>query len=246
MADILKDSLLKVDRAKKHIDDIKAAVLRLEGSYASAVEYHSDNSVSLKYSSPEESRFLKEIALVLGDAMHNLRTALDYAWVAARLHIDPTVEVQNIKFPFRDTLQYLDAAMTGAKINLLAPALFDGMRRDIKPYDGGNDMLVRLHRFDIADKHLLLTPVIGNASIQDAAVEDKSGTVHAVNTHAIPGDGPLRTTFLPGHKIKEHGHISIGVLFDKRSAFKEWEIVPVVDVLAVHVLDTLRKIDSWI
>jgi hypothetical protein len=246
MSDLIADALLKLDRAKQHINEIKITVLRLQNTYTSVVEHHPDGSVSLKYSSSEESQILEQASLILGDAMHNLRTALDYVWVAARRSIDPAVETSCVKFPFRDTLHELDAAMTGTKIDLLAPRLFDGMRTEIKPYCGGNDMLVRLHRFDIDDKHLLLTPVIGNASILDAAVEDKSGTVHMVNTHAIPGNGPIRTTFFPGHKIKEHGHISIGVLFDKRSAFKEWEIVPVVDVLAVHVLDTLRKIDSWI
>jgi hypothetical protein len=243
---LIGDALLKLDRAKQHISDIITTLLRLERSYTSCVENHSDGCVSLKYSSGEESQLLQQVALILGDAMHNLRTALDYAWVAARKRLDPAVNVGHIKFPFRDTLQELDAAMAGAKINLLAPRLFEGIRTDIQPYGGGNDMLVRLHRFDIEDKHLLLTPVIGHASISGATVKDKSGVVHEVNTDAVSGNGALRVTFFTGHQIQEHGQISIGVLFDERSAFKAWEVIAVVDTLTAHVLNTLRKIDSWI
>jgi hypothetical protein len=246
VSDLIANSLLKVDRAEKHIADIKATILRLQGTYTSVVEDDSKTGTSsLKYDSTEAPQILSEIALMFGDAVHNLRTSLDYAWVAAMRRINPAMADKHAKFPFRSTLQELDAALAGRNINVAAPKLFDGMRTVIKPYDRGNDMLVRLHDLDIADKHLLLTPVVAYSSISGATVEDETGRVIELNTDGVEGDGPWYVA-LGQYKVKDQGHISVTVLFDQGAAVPRWEVLPVVEVLPLHVINALRKIDSWL
>lgn len=247
MSDLFRNSLFKVDRAKKHIADLNAAVLALQDSYASSVEHNSETGVvSLKFDSPVADHLITEIALILGDAIHNLRTSLDYAWVAALHKINPAIADRYTKFPFRNTLQELDAAMNGRNINVVAPVLFNGMRNDIKPYRGGDDSLFRLHELDIADKHLLLTPVVSYSSISGGTVEDETGRLHDLNTIGIHGDGPFYVTFVPGYKIKDHGHISVNVLFDQGAAVPQWEVLSVLQPLPFQVTNVLTKIDSWI
>ena len=225
MSDLLRNSRLKVDRAKKHIADIKATIQELQDSFASTVEHDSKSGVvALKYDSPEAPRIVNEIALMFGDAVHNLRTSLDYAWVAVMRQINPAMVDGYTKFPFREALKGLDAALTGRKINVAAPRLFDGMRTDIKPYRGGNDSLCRLHDLNIADKHLLLTPVVSYSSISGGTVEDETGRSHDLNTFGIEGDGPFYVSFLPGYKVKDHGHISVTVLFDEGAPNPRWDM----------------------
>jgi len=248
MSDLFSESRLKVDRAKKHIADIKVAIQELQDSYTSVVEHNPKTGVvSLKYYSFQDARLVGEMALIFGDAIHNLRTSLDYAWVAAMRQINPATVDRHTKFPFRETLQDLDAALTGRNIDVAAPRLFDGMRTDIKPYRGGNDSLCRLHDLDIADKHLLLTPVVSYSSISDGTVEDETGRPHDLNTHGIEGDGPFYVTFRPGYKIKDHGHISLTVLFGEgASAPARWDVFAVVEELPFHVTNVLRKIATWL
>ncbi len=247
VSDLIADSLLKVDRAKHHIADIKATILNLQGSYTSTVEHNPKRGVvSLKYDSSEAPRIVSEIALMLGDAVHNLRTSLDYVWVAAIQQITPNMVSRYTKFPFRETSQELDAALTRAKIDVAAPKLFDGMRTDIKPYRGGNDTLCRLHDLDIADKHLLLTPVVSYSSISDGTVEDETGRLIELNTDGIEGDGPFYVPLFSRYKIKNHGHISVTVLFGEGASIPRWEVSAVVEELPFHVTNVVRKIRTWI
>jgi len=247
VTDLTANSVLKVDRAKKHIADIRAAIQDLQNSYASTVEQNSKTGVvSLKYDSPRASGIVKEIALIFGDAVHNLRTALDYVWVAAMLHINPAVDIRHLKFPFRNSLQELDAALTGRQINITSPRLFDGMRTDIKPYSGGNDSIWRLHNLDISDKHLLLTPVISYSSISDGRVKDERGRPHELHTFGIRGDGPFYVDMFPGYQVEEHGHISVGVLFDEGAPVPQWEVIAVLEELPLHVTSAMNKIQSWL
>jgi hypothetical protein len=247
MSDLLRGPLLKVDRANKHIVDIKETIRDLQNSYASTVEHDSKTGVvTLKYDSLEAPRLVSQIALMFGDAVHNLRTSLDYVWFAIMRQIDPAIADKYTKFPFKDTLQELDAALNGRKINVIAPRLFDGMRTEIKPYRGGNDGLCRLHDLDIADKHLLLTPVVSYSSISGGTVEDDAGRPHDLNTHGIEGDGPFYVSLFPGYKIKGHGHISVTVLFDEGASVPRWELLPVVETLPFLVTNVLHQIKAWV
>lgn len=247
MSDLFNNSRLKVDRANKHIADLTATIFSLQGSYTSTVEHHPKTRVvSLKYNSVEECRLLGEIALIFGDAIHNLRTSLDYAWFAAMHKINPAIAGRYTKFPFRDTIKNLDAALTERKINVAAPRLFDGILTDIKPYRGGNDSLRRLHDLDIADKHFLLTPVVSYSSISDGTVEDEAGRLHELNTDGVRGNGPFYVDLVPGYKIKNHGHISVDVLFDKGAPVPEWQVLPVIEPLPDLVLSIVNKIDYWL
>jgi len=247
MSDLFRESRLKIDRAKKHIADIRAAILGLQGTYTSTVEHDSNRgAVSLKYDSSQASRIVTEIALMFGDAIHNLRTSLDYAWIAAMRHINPAIVDKYTKFPFRENLQDLDAALTGRKIDVDAPRLFDGMRTVIKPYRGGDDALCRLHDLDIADKHLLLTPIVSYSSISGGTVEDETGRTIDLNTHGIEGDGPFYVSLHAGYQIKNHGHISVNVLFDEGSSIPRWEVFPVIEPLPTLVTNVLDRINSWI
>jgi hypothetical protein len=247
MDDLLRDSILKIGRAEKHIADLNATILELQDSYVSAVEHDSERGiVSLKYDSPRAAHLVKEVALIFGDAIHNLRTSLDYAWVAIVRQVSPAMVDGYTKFPFRETARDLDAALTGRRIDVAAPRLFDGMRTDIKPYRGGNDSLCRLHDLDIADKHLLLTPVVSYSSISDGTVEDETGRPHDLNTFGIEGDGPFYVSLNPGYKIKDHGHISVTVLFDEGTPTPRCQVSSVIETLPIQVTKILQKLRTMV
>src|SRR5262249_28235966 len=96
------------------------------------------------------------LSLLIGDGIHNLRSALDHlAWqLVVANHSTPNSEtgfpISDLPKNFKSLLhQRLGAASSQAK------AVCEGLQ----PYRGGKDALWRLHRLDIADKHRLLIPV---------------------------------------------------------------------------------------
>lgn len=156
--DNLRGAKLKLDRAIHHIDDVKDAILRFAQSKpyfifedfdAEAREYVI--KAGLKRELPGE------LFTISGDAIHNLRTALDYlACVLAQER--GIVNVDGIYFP---TGRWQDAKMDAGrwgkiqKLGTRAICLLDDLntssiwRRDNRV----------LHVLDLTDKHRSLLPI---------------------------------------------------------------------------------------
>ena len=94
------------------------------------------------------------IAVIAGDVLQNLRTALDYiAW-----QICPaSLRHPQTSFPVSDNATKYEAEKL-RKIKGMPQAAIDAIDAT-KPYKGGNDTLWRLHRLNIIDKHRLLLTV---------------------------------------------------------------------------------------
>jgi hypothetical protein len=95
----------------------------------------------------------KRIPLLAGDAVHSLRTALDY--LAYSLTPKPPGQVLNlIYFPISKSLKEYEAE--SARKTKGMPQEIKKRIDAFKPYGGGNDLLWELHHLDIVDKHRLL------------------------------------------------------------------------------------------
>lgn len=80
----IESAWLKIDRAEKHIDDLDAIIGSLPDAYVSSIEADSQGrGNSIKYHLPNDAAINREMGLIIGDAIHNLKTALDHAWIVA-------------------------------------------------------------------------------------------------------------------------------------------------------------------
>src|SRR5580658_7083077 len=189
--DHFKAARLKINRAKKHITDFDAARLAIPDRYVSTIEIHPEHGgISIKYDLPEEEDLLSGLAVIAGDAIHNLRSALDYAWVGTIERFFPGTSEPYAKFPIRETEIDVRGALNGRGIEFSVPNLFKRVVHDIKPYRGGNDGLYRLHCLDIADKHYLLIPVLNATVIKELVVEDEHGEIIRGDTWPITKRAP--------------------------------------------------------
>lgn len=117
-------------------------------------------------------QFPDEIPLILGDAVHNLRTSLDLlACDLVALNNKPTADVY---FPFAKSADKLDHVIKSRHFDLAGEDAVE-LLRDIKPYTGGNLMLRALHDLDIMDKHQLIIPVHHRSRITKMVSRDPSG-----------------------------------------------------------------------
>ena len=147
---------LKAKRAKRHICDLNTEISAFlhRDPYVVRVEpFHKPGSYALRY--VERENIPETFPLIIGDAVHNLRTALDHLAVAlVRLAGKST---KNVYFPFADSAQNLEGAIASRKIARAGPKVVDEIRL-LQPYKGGNLVLRGIHDLDIADKHAMLTP----------------------------------------------------------------------------------------
>ena len=168
---------LKVKRAQKHISDLGEAFTRFiqTQTHTFKINYETETD-TCKFS--VEVHFGEaihgELAIILGDAIHNLRAALDHAtWEL--LGIDGGTQDRDTAFPFSTVKLEYEAACNRIKTP----------RDDTKKFlialaaypDGAGENLFALKCIDNIDKHQVLTPVIGMASVDYVEVIKPNGEI---------------------------------------------------------------------
>ena len=148
--------LVKIDRAREHLRDLEA----LSGGSDHRNAYDFGPTFDPLGNAIEDIGPLvvleSRIPAMAGDAIHNLRCALDhlvFQLIEAGVEggTTRTAKPEDIGFPIFETEQdYTSNRMRkvhGARRQAIAA--IDALR----PYRGGDDLLWRLHRLDINDKH---------------------------------------------------------------------------------------------
>ena len=157
---------IKIERAKKHIDDLDISCKFFFASDPYVVESKSDPKTGQRaYHLISVKDVPPAISPIVGDILQNLRSALDH--MAFQLFkIGPGgrsgEDGRHIYFPiFDDAAMYKSGVIRKVK----------GMRQDaidaihaVKPYKGGNEILWRLHALNNLAKHRLLITAISSLS----------------------------------------------------------------------------------
>lgn len=183
-------TILKIERAHHHIAELEGVVRR----------HRAENIRALNPKLYQNRRKLrgfgrpvpKYAPLVVGDAIHNLRTALDHCYCALVEANGGTINSRT-RFPFHGDRKSAEAALKGQKDAFLpSKAVIACILDDIKPFkDGGND-LYGIHRLDIADKHHILIAT---------EVETRIGELQIVREHGTRGGTWRNFSFVTKHDM---------------------------------------------
>lgn len=238
------DARLKVKRANKHIADIDRIVASLPDRYVMEVEDQRSGGHSIKHGLPQSEQILRHLALLIGDAIHNLKTALDYAWLRTIEKLAPDAVGDFAKFPIRKTREELEAALKGRKIHISSPALFERIISDVKSYKGGNDLIYALHILDISDKHRLLIPLMNVAVVDDIVVKTKKGEVIKGSTWATTGPGPYYVDFDETVEIESTGKLAITIAFKQQDALQGLNVSDTLTGFAKIVLYAIQLLED--
>jgi hypothetical protein len=110
----------------------------------------------------------KHLSAVLGDIIHNLRTAFDL--LACDLVRLKGKNVKNVYFPFCDHPGGLNEMIKRRNFDRAGSDAV-ALVKSLKPYRGGNDALRAIHDLDVLDKHQALVPVIGAGTSPQALIK---------------------------------------------------------------------------
>jgi hypothetical protein len=155
---------LKVKRAKHHIADLEGRINTFftgEPDPYPIVKRHDSGTGDLVYKLGECSPIPEDFALIIGDILQNLRTALDHLVWQLILSNGGTPNNRS-GFPIAKTIKEYEAE-SPKRVEGMAPDAIK-MIRDLNPYCGGNEDLFGLHILNNADKHRILL-VVGAAHI---------------------------------------------------------------------------------
>lgn len=167
MADPLASARKKLERAEHHLVTLREAedrFLKTEPYEVVRAEVEA-NGLEHVYRLEVRTEPPPELALILGDAIHNVRSALDHIVYGTACHVDPGLSRQAKK-----KLQFVVCAEPGEieskrKEGRFGPpgehqAIFEALQ----PCEGGPAWLPIINRLDNIDKHRRLTLLAGATS----------------------------------------------------------------------------------
>ncbi len=223
--DPLRSPKLKIERAKTLIQEVERQI----SDFTNTVPYNfvigphpSDGGLRVANIHVGEDVPV-EISLVVGDAIHNLRTALDH--IACCLSASNGKTMNGVSFPFAEDRAGYEARAP-EKMRKLTPAAKKLINR-LKPYGGGNDLLYMLNKLDLRDKHQTLF-------LHSIYLGGYSGTFscdHPIQINSEPfgslDDGVHFATFPAQAKFVQNLQITVGVTFSDIRGIED-QPVPII------------------
>ena len=206
-----------------------------------------------------EARLLQPIPVfvpaILGDAIHNLWSALDLMTCRLIAEWNPGIPVTNSRFmfPFTDRGPAAVEQCIRSTIPNIPPYALRLYRR-LKPYKGGNKILSTLRELDVCDKHRLIIPTVASAGSllvtflmrlpgEDKPVPSPRIAIRSETPTIIADDyveiyaGPARK---PNANLKEEYGIEIA--FGEGPAFGR-NLVKELDTMGAHVTKIINIFD---
>src|SRR6266702_6379559 len=118
MASPFYGARLKIERAKEHINDLNSRAQLFADTHPHTINLETDLDTGDKLLSiaPAEP-FPDQLVCILGDALHNLRSALDHAWCSMVVS-----QTKWTRFPLRDTKQSFESAIVPSRLWKRGPA----------------------------------------------------------------------------------------------------------------------------
>jgi hypothetical protein len=244
MVEMFHGPRLKIERAKQHISDLSARlnIFATSNFYRLDIEKDSDSGHDvLKFTITQS--LPEDIALISGDAIHNLRSALDFA--VSDLFLQKTgARSKYAKFPFRASKNELELALNGGDISQAPKAILDFILNEIKPYEGGNATICALHSLDILDKHMLLLPIAQVGALLGASFEDdRKNTFRHLDLYVEAGKVQFPFATAGNLRITDYGKPTIFLFFADGMPLQGQLVLPTLIGLTKDISDILEQFE---
>ena len=173
MDNLFPSAQSKIQRANKHIRDLNSMLSEFGDSefYELTVEFDPIRKTNHLRFDIDASGFTTDAALITGDVLHNLRSALDILYYEV---VAEGTGTRWTRFPIcdkrGDLIRRLDAALSSHQVSI---GMHDFIIDTIKPYQDGNYALWALHDLNILDKHKLLIPAMQVVRFEGVRLEDE-------------------------------------------------------------------------
>jgi hypothetical protein len=250
MTDIFQGAKLKIERANEHINDLylQSREFSKTDPYSILVESNPETGDSvLKISMDQIAP--DRMLLTVGDAIHNLRSALDFAM--SDIEFDTTgTRDPHTHFPIRPTRNDLVAAINGGLKKKAPEAILNFIVDTIQPYKAGRgEPIWSLNALDIEDKHRLLIAKKDITHIRTIHCKDGGGEHFTVTEWAMihPHVSVYPCIGRKNVQIADKGKASFGIVFGDGMPFYGKAILPTIRNLSHFISGTLNSLErAWL
>jgi hypothetical protein len=175
---------LKVKRACRHIQDLQTVFATFLNSDFCKITIEQEPDTGQQFLKVVSIASLPpETPLIIGDTVHNLRTALDHSIVEI-------LKGRNgVQFPIGKERHNLESHTTYQAIKKTLPDLANFFLNDIMPYDTGHPSIWAVAKLDNIDKHNLLIAITTVQKLSGVSLEHQNMRMDADSCSSRP---PLR------------------------------------------------------
>jgi hypothetical protein len=227
---------LKVQRANRHIENLQAVIA--DFSADKFYEFVVDGNLGAIV-----TRLLKpfpdDVPLIIGDAVHNMRSALDHTVTAI---VQSTVKQRDRLFPFHKDRKCL--VSDTAKLDPIEKSLAGAKRLivdEAQSYEGGNGNLYGLHLLDRIDKHNEIIVTTAIAFADRLIVRENGRVVMAVNKIVFDVKSPILSIGSPANfSVDYDGKSAIEIRFAKHLPFGAEPVIPTLVDLSQRVMKIIE------
>lgn len=260
--DILIGPRLKVQRAYRHIDELRTRSAPLDRKlYTFAVEkqrqWHlgagtdfSPRDMSVLRYLPKEP-IAEVFALIIGDALHNLRSALDHLATGIARTVDSGAQVH---FPMSKIRSDLvaprlpkgPAEKAFAAIERALPGSERLILDDIRPDAGPDERFWSFHTLNNDDKHNLLIPTVTIAMIENLNIE---GFGFLTKNFGAGGDATKPFNIFASDQtitIEQSFDTTVDIRLSHIDVLKDEPAIPALTQIAGIVSHTIDKLEGLI
>ncbi|MDR3481929.1 MAG: hypothetical protein P4L91_14580 [Burkholderiaceae bacterium] len=242
---MFEDSKLKLERANKHIFDLNNILSGfLETDFYRIGIDHDTESRTNKLIFEVTKLVPIDAAMAIGDAVHNMRTALDIMAVNMVKKCGGTPNDWT-RFPFFSSRDKLVNGINGGEMQHLGPTIISFLVDTIKPYTGGNAALCDLHRLDIMDKHQSIIPTACATTIFDVKASDDRRNTFDFRRVTVGEGGKLNLVQTGSDlKVTSYGKLTIDIRFVRNQPFENQSVVPALHGLSQLVSSTVQAFEK--
>jgi hypothetical protein len=247
--DQLSDAKQKIERANTNILDVQAQIIK----FFSEPPPHYRVFRQLSADGSKEALKIKiireptgQIAATVGDAVTNLRSALDFLMCELAIK-NKRNDLSGVEFPFADSREKFLLPYTQKKIQKLSPEAIDLVCNQ-QPYKGGNDLLWSLNaiRRPNIHRHLVVAAITINRTAGHMRIEPGIG-FHTIEqaTPWLPSDREITViTFPPKAKLDYNLQVEMDLAIHDIEPIENQSIVAVLQQfsgLTSHILTKFEE-----
>ncbi|WP_156359686.1 hypothetical protein [Sphingomonas sp. Leaf28] len=237
------DAIRKVERADQHIREFAAIADRHFARHPWQVGMVPERRRGRYAFSVGERQLFPDrtFSLIIGDAVHNLRTALDYLLSACALARGG--DITKTEFPFGPNRRHV-VSLLARRVRPAGP-LAERLVLAARPYTRGNRLLWSLAELDRRDKHRLVVPT---GCLTNVAIT--SGVWNALEPEMSAGkliDGRgTRIPVPPGYEeaLMVEARFEPEIIFGRGSPVARAPCVPTLKAMSRAVLEVIDSFEE--
>jgi len=237
----------KLKWAKHHIGNVKASIKEFTDTQPYEVGVEQDTeSGELFVHVLKADPIPPAIRLGCGDAIQTLRSTLDYL-TCALVRANGKSPSSQVEFPIFEHL--IENAEDRKNFDRKVKGMRDEAREQIllmKPYQGGDNTLWRLHRLNRIDKHNMLVTALGNITAINGLppIGDRWNGNRWVGIPGIPLGIKVGDKFTPAVKVARGAGFFAEVVFDEPDIAEGYPVVLALIQFHRRVMEVCGEL-SW-